>query len=281
MSIKAVSWAIEVRVGDPTLKVLLIAIANYADENNRAWPSQKRLAYDTEVSERTIRRKMNELQDLGLISIEERRRPSGEVATSVVTLNTSGQSGRLSQPADKIDPTIGQKRGSPSATKVSASNEPSRTIKEEPSDSIPSLSLGHASNGTELNLEPSCEAKVLTKREEAELFFDKQFWPNYPKRFGSNPKELARKKIISAILKGENPTEILDGVHRLFAGLQRGGKIGTEYVPMAITWINRRQWKDDPLPAGNGKARGEVSFFDVAQEAFEQAHDPRSHQGGW
>ena len=258
MSIKAVAWAIDARVGDPALKILLIAIANYADENRRAWPSQKRLAYDTEISERSVRRKLGDLEELGLITIETRRHPNGEVATSVITLNTSGQSDRLSEPSAKIGPTGGQNGGAPAANKVSASKEePSRTVREvEPSDSVPALSLRGERD--------TIEAEILTPRAQAELFFDKQFWPAYPKRFGSNPKEPARKKIVAAILKGEKPAEILAGVNRLYSMLQRSGKIGTEYVPMALTWINRRSWKDDPAPAGNGKARSEMSFFDAA-----------------
>jgi hypothetical protein len=141
---------------------------------------------------------------------------------------------------------------------VSAYNEPLRTVREvEPSDSTPALSLGDASD-------VAIQAELVSPREQAELFFDKQFWPAYPKRFGSNPKEPARKKIVTAILKGEKPENILAGVNRLYSMLQRSGKIGTEYVPMALTWINRRSWNDDPVPAGNGKARSEMSFFDAA-----------------
>jgi hypothetical protein len=268
--VKAIAWAIETRVGDPALKILLIAIANYSDAYKRSWPSQKRLAYDTEISERTVRRKLNELVELGLISMEARRHPGGEVASSIITLNTSGQIGRQSySPAAKIDPTSGQNGGSPAAKNgghqrpprsppVKNRQEPSRTVRqEEPSDSPPTLSLGDASD-------VAIPAELVSPREQAERFFDKQFWPAYPKRFGSNPKEPARKKIVTAILNGEKPANILDGVNRLYSMLQRSGKIGTEYVPMALTWINRRSWNDDPVPAGNGKARSEMSFFDAA-----------------
>jgi hypothetical protein len=128
-------------------------------------------------------------------------------------------------------------------------------LEQRTENKCPSLSLGDAT-----------DAVLLPSRESAEQFFDKQFWPAYPKRFGSNPKEAAKKKLVAAILRGEKPQEILAGVNRLFSGLQRGGKLGTEFVPMALTWINRKQWRDDPLPAGNGKARGEKTFFDVASE---------------
>ncbi len=92
----------------------------------------------------------------------------------------------------------------------------------------------------------------------ADRFFAEKFWPNYPKRAGGNPKEPARKKLVQLIVSGENPDAILDGLRRLVRGLRARDKIGTEFVPMAITWINRKGWLDDPEPeqfvppGGNG-----------------------------
>jgi helix-turn-helix protein len=143
----------------------------------------------------------------------------------------------------------------------------------------PSHSLGRADEGFKLESEPCIEAEIVTEREQAEMFFDKLFWPAYPKRFGGNPKEPAKKKIVAAILKGERPEEILAGVKKLYAALQRTGKLGTEFVPMALTWINRKSWKDDPLPEGTGKARGEKSFFDLAQESWLKAEQYERENG--
>lgn len=261
------AWAIDVRVGDPVLKILLIAIANYANESRRAWPSQSQLAYDTELSERTIRRRLDELKELGLIDIEHRRK-DGRAASSIITLKTTGQNGRLTpEQPDTPDISTGQNQPFQPDTKVAA-NEPSKNHhKIEPSDSIPSLAFGDARGEFKL-----CEAEALTPKQDAELFFDRQFWPAYPKRFGSNPKEPAKRKLTRAILRGEKPEDILLGVKRLYSAMQRSGKLGTEYVPMALTWINRQQWKDDPQPAGNGKTNRDQSFFDVAQSFWEQAN---------
>jgi hypothetical protein len=53
MSIQAVAWAISQKVGSPTGKVLLICLANYADEHGICWPSQSTIAKETELSERS------------------------------------------------------------------------------------------------------------------------------------------------------------------------------------------------------------------------------------
>jgi hypothetical protein len=121
---------------------------------------------------------------------------------------------------------------------------------------------------------------TISERELAETFFDKQFWPTFPKRFGSNPKEPAKKKIVAAIIGGEKTQNILAGVERLYAGLQRSGKLGTEFVPMAITWINRKGWRDDPLPEGTGKSQGEKSFYQLAEDLLGKTYDQSPDHDG-
>lgn len=113
MSFQAVAWAIEVRVGDPILKNLLMAICHHADrETWSCWPSQDLLAYETEVSKRTIQRKLEELEERGFLRIEKRRNQDGTQANSVLTL-TGGQAVTLQPPVDKNALTGGQKPGSP------------------------------------------------------------------------------------------------------------------------------------------------------------------------
>jgi len=111
MSIQAINWAIETRVGDPVLKILLMTLANYANTEDQTWHRQERIAFDTEISVRTLRRRLSELVDLGLITVEDRRRDDGGKDTSMITLVRH-------PPANLAGTPSGQKEGSPSATKV-------------------------------------------------------------------------------------------------------------------------------------------------------------------
>ncbi len=104
----------------------------------------------------------------------------------------------------------------------------------------------------------------------ASKWFDEKFWPNVPKRDGQNPKEPARKKIIAALISGENPDLILAGLSRLTQGLARRNKIGTEFVPRAITWINGKGWKDDPEPNCPRPPPGPMGFFGAAAHVRSQ-----------
>lgn len=72
MSFQALNWAVQQRTGDPTLKLLLLTLANYADERGVSWPSQRQLALDTEICERTVRSKLEMLEVKGLIEREAR-----------------------------------------------------------------------------------------------------------------------------------------------------------------------------------------------------------------
>lgn len=136
MSHQAVAWAIEVRAGDPTLKILLMAICHHADRETWAcWPSQELLAFETEVSKRTIQRKLEELQTLGFIRIEKRRKIGGAQDNSMITV-VGRQIVTLSPPVDKIGLTGGQNPGlqvdntSPPISKQSEQEEQSLKSKK-------------------------------------------------------------------------------------------------------------------------------------------------------
>lgn len=71
MSIGAIDWSIRVRVGDALAKLMLMAIANYADEHGKAWPSAARLAEDCECGVSTVRRRIKYLEDAGLVTTRQ------------------------------------------------------------------------------------------------------------------------------------------------------------------------------------------------------------------
>lgn len=80
------SAAIGTRGISPTEKLLLIALANYADADDQCWPSNRRLCADTELSERTIRNGLKSLADAGLIERHERNRENGSRSADLFTL---------------------------------------------------------------------------------------------------------------------------------------------------------------------------------------------------
>jgi len=72
MSIQALSWCIKKDIPNPTAKLVLMILCNYANENNSSYPSEKHLAKLVGVSDRSIRRCTSQLVELGLLRIEQR-----------------------------------------------------------------------------------------------------------------------------------------------------------------------------------------------------------------
>ncbi len=75
------------RVGSAARKLVLVALANYADDHSLAWPSQKRLSRETEQSVDTVQRHLRRLADDGFINIWIRRRFGGHWPSRTYKLN--------------------------------------------------------------------------------------------------------------------------------------------------------------------------------------------------
>ena len=68
MSIWAVNWALHAEVPNATHKLVLIALANFADDQDQAWPHVDTLAELASTSRRTVFRALEALEADGLIS---------------------------------------------------------------------------------------------------------------------------------------------------------------------------------------------------------------------
>jgi DNA-binding transcriptional MocR family regulator len=63
----------QMKIGDPAAKLVLLALADRADkETGQCWPSLARIAEDTELSVTTVKRRLNKLEERGLIRRDQR-----------------------------------------------------------------------------------------------------------------------------------------------------------------------------------------------------------------
>jgi DNA-binding transcriptional regulator YhcF (GntR family) len=68
MSLKALNWALEVRAGNGTNKLVLMILADrYNEEFECAWPAVQWIADRAELSRRTVQRALRDLELQGLI----------------------------------------------------------------------------------------------------------------------------------------------------------------------------------------------------------------------
>jgi len=95
MSVQAISWAFGCPVKNPSEKLVLLALANYADSAGLCWPKVKTLCVDTSLSERTVRTALRRL-DGDFIAVQKRRGKTGQQAASVYRLSFCSPTGKNS-----------------------------------------------------------------------------------------------------------------------------------------------------------------------------------------
>lgn len=86
MSWEAIYYATKQSVGNSTDKLVLLMIANLADENGFAFPSYKYLAKTTEMSERSVQRSIGRLVDGGFLKKEQRFNDAGQTSNGYTVL---------------------------------------------------------------------------------------------------------------------------------------------------------------------------------------------------
>ncbi len=58
-------------------KLVYIYLHDRKDRDGKSWPSVKRIAHDLSISEKTVRRAIKDLQQVGLVKKEYAYRPNG------------------------------------------------------------------------------------------------------------------------------------------------------------------------------------------------------------
>ena len=104
MSIKCLAWAWGRKL-PPLPKLILLAIADHADDTGYAWPGINGVAEKCGLSRRTIQRHLNVLTDKGIITVEPRTRPDGSATSNSYQVNMEGVSG-CHPPASERHPPV-------------------------------------------------------------------------------------------------------------------------------------------------------------------------------
>jgi DNA-binding MarR family transcriptional regulator len=106
MSVQAITSALATRGLRATDKLLLLALANYADENGKCWPSHKKLSQDTDLSQRTILTAFKRLEAAGVVTREPQKRDDGSRKSDIIHLFPRGE--RVAPCGEKSAPGGGE-----------------------------------------------------------------------------------------------------------------------------------------------------------------------------
>jgi hypothetical protein len=217
MSIMALAWAKSQRVGSPTGKILLMCLADYADDEWKCWPSQKTISQEAEVSERATREWLEKLEAAGFISRTRRTRKDGSRTSDLIHLNVGNrpEPGRKSLPAKSAARPGTTSRGTRHQL---PGNEPSLEPLLE-SSSLPSgaTASGGAGGGFQKLWDQWPEKDRPDFREAAKTIFEKLPTADQAIAIAQTPAYLRNcaqqksKALMIPYLKNRTFEELLDG----------------------------------------------------------------------
>lgn len=213
MSVQALGAAIKLQGVTSTEKLLLIALANYADSHLICFPSIRQLALDTCMSERQIQRVMQSLEARKMVARTPRQRLDGSRSTDTIELSLGGDT--MSPPPDMVSPgvvtntTCGGDTMSPLTT-----FEPSLNHQTEPSDCSPAAKVRGDFEG---------------------------FWEAYPRKVGKGAARPAYRRAVRKIGGLEPHDLLMEGVRSLALR-----NLDPRFIPHPATWLNQERWDDTP-----------------------------------
>ena len=113
MSIEAMNWAYQQKVGRPTAKAILISLANQANQDGQCWPSIDYTAKRVEVTSRSVIANLKYLADKDFLKKQIRAGDGGGRKSNFYTLNMRqsepiSQRGMVNEDHQQSEPDTGQ-----------------------------------------------------------------------------------------------------------------------------------------------------------------------------
>lgn len=72
--------AMQTKVGNPLRKLVLIKLADNANDQGECWPSHQHVADQCEISKTSVRNHIKKLEEMGLLRIQHREGPKGNTS---------------------------------------------------------------------------------------------------------------------------------------------------------------------------------------------------------
>ena len=168
MSVQAITWALDYAASGVAEKVILLVLANYANEYGISWPSQKTLADQAALGERTVRRVLADMEGRGVIRRIVRRRGNGSRQSDMVLLSAFER--RKPAPPGILDEGPDDGDFGPSDQPANGDNRPIRPLDNRPSDPDPPATV--AALDTSKILKRTTTARDVPARAAADPNFD-------------------------------------------------------------------------------------------------------------
>lgn len=254
MSIEATAWALRVEgVPDPAARVVLIGLANHAGaDGTAAWPSVATLAAYAVCSERTVQRKLRDLEALGLLRRGDQELLRHLPADRRPTVYDLPIGVTACRPAPENGVTPVTERGDTAGTDGVTPVSPKPSMNHPEPSNPPNPPTG-GGQGELIPAEP-----VEEKRTAAAVYPDafEDAWAAWPKRRSDSAGKKAayaawNRAVVGTAKRKPRATAgaILDAVKAYAADPNLPPE---QYMPNMTTWLNQDRWLNGPLPARAG-----------------------------
>ncbi len=218
-----------------TRLLVLLALADFSDDEGVCWPSQTTVAKKARCHPETVRRAVKRfVEDDWLVILEP---------------HTHVRSTRYRVTPPRV--------GTESLTPTGVGSDPT-FARTEPS-------LNHQGS-----LQKGNDVSVQRKTKNKKSFNEQdwlEFWRAYPRKAG---KQAALKAWHKALTQAE-PHVIIAAAARFRDDPNRED----EFTPHPSTWLNQHRWEDDPLPkrGGRGKKSGTTLLMGLVQKEQQQPRE--------
>ena len=248
MSVRAISWAFQQRLDDPTAKLVLIGIADkYNEDRGYAWPSVDSLAEMADCTRRTVSRKIGYLEELKLIQI----------------IRSPSQTSRYYLPAMTNCHNDTGDRGSMTPDVMGGMTpDVTRTIEND-------------SERKESVKTQSDKIHEAVTRQQIKDGFDR-FWALVPRKVGKKSANAAYR----AALKTVDAEVLIAGMDR-YAKKMRNERTETRYICHPTTWLQQGRWDDEEAAIEDAPRTGSRDWLPETKEEFEQEVMANAFRRDW
>lgn len=216
MSVRIMSKVWDSQLGSHTEKLVLLALADNANDEGLCWPSRKTIARKCDLSETAVRSQIKEFESAGLISITE---TGGGHLSNRYQFDLK----KLDEMAEGVTALGGQRRDP-----VGQQRDP------QGATALPAGGNAVATNHKETKIEPSVEPSLTDGFE--------TFWKAYPNRVA---KGAAVKAWLKVVQKKIPLAEILSAIENQKDSVLSKTRDGGKYIPHPASWLNAERYLDE------------------------------------
>jgi hypothetical protein len=258
MSIRAINWAIhlgERKDVTPTMRHILLVLANFASDEDIAYPRQTIIAKITGLSRQSVIDNLGKIEDRKLITATGRKHKHGGTRSSEYKLHIE---------ENPVDQTNFYKMGGVNEGYTGGVNDVNtRGAKQDDTgvndrdSGCQSVGQGGVNDDDTLNpsLEPSQEPKARTSKPRKTKpwpeDYRQQFWKLYPKKPGDSRKaawaKLEKVEADDEVEFEDLMTGLRYYAERMAADIKRDQK-NVRFIAAASVWINQARWETESAP---------------------------------